>query len=162
MNVKDHHTTQELKKLYRMGKNARLARRIQGIYLASKGLTCSQITTITGNARRTIQQWIRKYNKQDIDRLKDKHRPGQPTKLSRKEELRFCKLIEAGPTEKDGVSVLNGPAINRILEREFGVLYSKQGLYDLWAIHACTHVQNMKMPIQRCRKDLKKLHKDTG
>ena len=87
MNVKDHHTTQELKKLYRMGKNARLARRIQGIYLASKGLTCSQITTITGNARRTIQQWIRKYNKQDIDRLKDKHRPGQPTKLSRTERL---------------------------------------------------------------------------
>lgn len=131
MNVKDHHTTRELQKLFRMEKNARLARRIQGIYLASKGLTCSQITAITGDARRTVQQWVGKYNKQGIDGLKDKPRLGQPTKLSQKEELRFCKRIEAGPTEKDGVSVLNGPAINRILEREFGVLYSKQGLYDL-------------------------------
>jgi len=87
--------------------------------------------TITGAARRTIRQWIHKYNEQGIDGLKDKTRPGQPTKLPRRDELRFCKRIEAGPTPEDGVSVLNGPALRRILEREFGVLYSQQGLYDL-------------------------------
>jgi len=131
MNVKDHHTTRELQRLYRKEKNARLARRIQGIYLASKGLTCSQITTVTGSARRTIQQWLYKYNKQGIKGLKEKPRSGQPAKLSRKEQRKLCQRIEAGPMPKDGVSVLNGPAIRRILESEFGVLYSRQGLYDL-------------------------------
>ena len=131
MNLKDHHTTQELQTLYRTEKNARLARRMHAIYLAAKGLSCTQIMTITGAARRTIQQWVRKYNKHRIDGLKDKPRPGQPTKLPRRDEPRFCKRIEAGPTKKDGVSVLNGSAIRRILEREFGVLYSQQGLYDL-------------------------------
>ncbi len=131
MKVKDHHTTEELQKLYHTEKNARLARRIQGIYLAGKGLTCSQIMTVTGDSRRAIQQWVRKYNKQGIDGLKDQPRPGQPTKLPRKAELKLRKRIETGPTENDGVSVLNGPAIRRIVEREFGVLYSRQGLYDL-------------------------------
>ena len=131
MNVKDHHTTKELQKLYRIEKNARLSRRIHGVYLAVKGLTCSQITAVTGDARRTIQQWVRKYNKHGIVGLKEQPRPGQPTKLPRKAERRFCKRIEADPTEKDDVSVLNGPAIRQILEREFGVLYSRQGLYDL-------------------------------
>ena len=131
MNVKDHHTTKELQKLYRIEKNARLSRRIHGVYLASKGLTCSEIMAVTGDARRTIQQWVRKYNKHGIAGLKDQPRPGQPTKLPRKAERKFCKRIEAGPTEKDDVSVLNGPALRRILEREFGVLYSRQGLYDL-------------------------------
>lgn len=131
MNLKDRYTKQELQTLYRTEKNARLARRIHAVYLAAKGLSCPQIMTITGAARRTIQQWACKYNKQGIDGLKDKPRPGQPTKLPRKAELRFCKRIEAAPTKKDGVSVLNGPAIRRILEREFGVLYSMQGLYDL-------------------------------
>ena len=131
MNLKDRYTKHELQTLYRTEKNARLARRIHAVYLAAKGLSCSQIITITGAARRTIQQWVRKYNKQGIDGLKDKPRPGQPTKLHRNAELRFCKRIEAAPTKKDGVSVLNGPAIRRILEREFGVLYSMQGLYDL-------------------------------
>jgi transposase len=131
MNLKDRYTKQELQTLYRTEKNARLARRIHAVYLAAKGLSCPQIMTITGAARRTIQQWVRKYNKQGIDGLKEKPRPGQPTKLPRKAELRFCKRIEAAPTKKDGVSVLNGPAIRRILECEFGVLYSMQGLYDL-------------------------------
>ena len=131
MNVESHHTTKELQTLYRTEKIARLAQRIHGIYLASKGLTCPQIMAITGVARRTIQQWVCKYNKQGIVGLKDKPRPGTPTKLPRKKELKFQKRIEAGPTKADGVSVLNGPVIRQILEREFGVLYSRQGLYDL-------------------------------
>jgi len=104
---------------------------MHGVYLAASGLSCTQIMTITGAARRTIQQWVRKYNKHRIDGLKDKPHPGQLTKLPRRDEPRFCKRIETGPTKKDGISVLYGPAIRRILEREFGVLYSQQGLYDL-------------------------------
>jgi len=131
MNVEPHHTAKELHTFYRTEKIARFAQRIHGVYLASKGLTCPQIMNITGAARRTIQQWVHKYNKQGIPGLKDKPRPGTPTKLPRKKELKFRKRIEASPTKADGVSILNGPAIGRILEREFGVLYSRQGLYDL-------------------------------
>ncbi len=131
MNVESRHTTKELQMLYRTEKIARLAQRIHGVYLASKGLTCPQIMNITGASRRTIQQWVRKYNKQGIVGLKDGPRPGTPTKLPRKKELEFQRRIEAGPTKADDVSVLNGPVIRRIMEREFGVLYSRQGLYDL-------------------------------
>jgi len=131
MNVKSNHTTEELQTLYHTENNAKLAQRIQAVYLASKGLTCPEIMNITGAARRTVQQWVHKYNKQSIAGLRDKPRPGTPTKLPRKKELKFQRRIEAGPTKADGVSVLNGPAIRRILECEFGVLYSRQGLYDL-------------------------------
>ena len=130
MTVKPHDTLNQLQRLYHRQKNARLARRIQGVYLAKMGLTCPQIMKITGSARRTIQQWLAKYNKGGLDELSEKPRPGQPTKLPRHREQEFCRRLEAGPTKKDGVSVLNGPAIRRILEQEFGVLYSVQGLYD--------------------------------
>ena len=131
MNVNPHHTLKELQKLYRTENNARLARRIHGIYLASKGLTCPQIMEITGSARRAIQQWIHKYNTGGIEALKDSPRPGQPTKLSRDREQAFCKRIEAGPTDKDGVSVFNGAVIGQILEKEFGASYSLWGTYHL-------------------------------
>ena len=131
MNVNSRHTIEELQTLYRTEKNAKLAQRIHGIYLANKGLTCPEIMDITGAARRTVQQWVHRYNKRGIAGLRDKPRPGTPPKLPRKKELKFQRRIEAGPTNADGVSVLNGPAIRRILEREFGVLYSRQGLYDL-------------------------------
>ena len=131
MTVKPHNTLDQLQRLYRTQTKARLARRIQGVYLAKMGLTCPEIMKITGSARRTIQQWLAKYNKSGLDELSEKPRPGQPTKLPRHREQEFCRRLETGPTKKDGVSVLNGPAIRRILQQEFGVLYSGQGLYDL-------------------------------
>ncbi len=120
MTVKPHNRLDQLQRLYRTQTNARLARRIQGLYLAKMGLTCPQIMKITGSARRTVQQWLAKYNRGGLDELCEKPRPGQPTKLPRHREQEFCRRLETGPTKKDGVSVLNGPAIRRILEREFG------------------------------------------
>jgi transposase len=131
MNVKPHYKAQQLQKLYRNETNARLARRIHGVYLASKGLTCAQIMEITGSSRRTIQQWVAKYNIGGIEALKESPRCGAPTKLSRKQQHALCKRIEVGPTKQDQVSVLNGPAIKKILEKEFGVSYSLWGVYSL-------------------------------
>ena len=131
MNIKLQHTSIQLQSLYQRQKNAKMARRIQAVYLASKGLTCLEIMEITGAARRTVQQWIYKYNQGGLEALRDSSRPGQPVKLKREMEGSFCKRIEAGPAKTDGVCVFNGPVIRRILEREFGVLYSISGLYDL-------------------------------
>jgi transposase len=131
MDVKPHHSVKELQKLYRTQKHARLARRIHGVYLACKGLTCPEIMEITGSGRRTIQQWVHQYNAGGIDALEDSPRPGQPTKLPRDKERGFCQRIEAGPTAKDGVSVFNGAVMARILKKEFGAQYSLWGTYHL-------------------------------
>ena len=39
MNINNHHTIQELQTLYRKEKDARLARRMHGAYLAARGLS---------------------------------------------------------------------------------------------------------------------------
>jgi len=131
MNVKPHYTSSQLLKMYKTQPNHRLARRIHGVYLAQKGHTCPEIMQITGASRRAIQQWAQKYNNGGIEALKDKPRPGKPTTLPRRMEKKFCHRIAQGPSKQDGVSVLNGPAIKHLLEREFGVVYSLWGVYDL-------------------------------
>ena len=131
MNVTLHHTSEQLLARYKKESNSRLARRIHGVYLASNGMTCSEIIKVTGAGRRTIQKWVRRYNNMGLEGLKDQPRPGQPPKLPRSLEGSFCRRLESGPSEQDGVSVLNGPAIRRLLEREFGVVYSLWGVYDL-------------------------------
>ena len=131
MNVKTHHTSKQLLKMYKSEPDPRLARRIHGVYLAKKGHSCPEIVQIIGSIRRAIQQWIHKYNNSGIEALKDKPRPGKPTTLPSHMEQKFCRRIAKGPSKQDGVSVLNGPAIKRLLKREFGVVYSLWGVYDL-------------------------------
>ena len=124
MNVQPHNTPQELQTFYRTEMNAKLARRIHGVYLASRGMTCPEIMKITGSARRTVQQWIAKYNRGGLEELKDKPRPGQPSHLPVHLQPKLSKRIAAGPRKSDGVSVFSAPVIRRIIEQEFGVLYS--------------------------------------
>lgn len=50
MTVMNYHTTQQLLKLSKSQRNARLARRIQAIAMAKQGYSCSQISQITGRA----------------------------------------------------------------------------------------------------------------
>ena len=62
MNVKEHHTTKELQTFYRQVKNAKLAKRIHGVYLASKGLSCPEIVNITGAAAGARRDSIGRFN----------------------------------------------------------------------------------------------------
>ena len=131
MNVKAHHTLDELLTLYKTEMDPRLARRIQAIYLARKSFTCPQIMDLTGAKRRTVQNWIRWYNDEGIEGLKDRPRSGRPTKLSASQQRRLCQCLDADTTVSQRTRILNGPAIQRILEQEFGVLYCLNGVYEL-------------------------------
>lgn len=128
MTVEPHNTIQELKTLYQTETHSRLARRIQAVWLASKGRTCPEIMDITGAKRRTVQQWIARYNHGGIEELLDKPRSGRPALLTAKSAKRLARRIEAGPTRADGVSVFTGPAVGELVKREFGVLYSLRGV----------------------------------
>jgi len=130
MNVEPHHGIEELQDLYRTETNTRMARRIQGVCLAKRGLTCSQIMAITGAGRRTVQQWIAKYNRGGINELIDKPRSGAPSKLPADLQRQVLERIHAGPQPADGVSVFSAAAIEGMIEREYGVLYSLTGLHD--------------------------------
>jgi len=71
VNLKGHRIKQELKRLYRSEKDARLFTwRLHAVYLAAKELSYPQILTITGAARRTIQQsgYVSTTNRESTDK----------------------------------------------------------------------------------------------
>jgi transposase len=131
MTVKSHHSTKQLLYLAKKEKNKRLAVRIQSLALAKQGFTCSEIVEMTGYPRRTIQRWVAQYNKAGIKGLIDKPRAGRPAKLSVHKQPAFCARIDAGPRPSDGKPTLYGRDIQQILKREFGVLYTLDGVYKL-------------------------------
>ncbi len=128
MNVLHHNSVDELHTLYRTETNARMARRIQAVWLARRGLRCPQIMAVTGAGRRSIQQWVAQYNAGGIDELIDKPRSGRPTLLSEDQQKQLAARVAAGPTEADVVSVFSAAAIDELVEREFGVVYSLRGI----------------------------------
>lgn len=131
MTVKNRHTTKQLLSLARAEKNKRLAVRIQAIALAKQGLTCSAIIEMTGYSRRAVQNWVAQYNRTGIKGLVDEPRSGRPVKLSVDKHEQFCARVDAGPKASDSTATLYGRDLQRILKKEFDVVYTLDGVYKL-------------------------------
>lgn len=131
MTVKNHHTLKQLLSLAKTEKDKHLAVRIQVVALAKQGLTCPAIVEMTGYSRRTIQKWVERYNKDGIKAMADKPRSGRPVKLSTYKYEHFCARVDAGPNSSDQTATLYGRNIQHILDKEFGVIYTIDGVYKL-------------------------------
>ena len=80
---------------------------------------------------RQIRVWIHRYNREGLAGLRDLPKPGQPAHLKPERIAAFKARIEAGATPGDGVCVLRGKDIQRLLRKEFEAVYSLDGVYAL-------------------------------
>lgn len=129
MHVEPRHTILELEKLAKGETSARVAVRIRAVVLAKRGRDAPTIAQDLGRSRRAVQQWVRWYNEEGLDALRDAPRSGQPKKLTPAQEAQLCAWLDAGPDLDAGESARRGPEVHRHIQREFGVKYSLAGAY---------------------------------
>jgi transposase len=132
VNIRQEGDVQRLEQRVRAERDALQRDRCRAVLLALQGKQAPQIAGALGRSRRSVQAWVYAYRDGGIEALRPGKSTGRPSKLPRDREQAFAQRIKAGPTEADGgVCVLRGEDARRILEREFGVAYTLQGVYDL-------------------------------
>jgi len=135
VHVHEHLPLEELQRLTGLIKETRLWKRHQAIILAMQGHTSLFISRQLGCARSAVQKWVTQYNHSGPQALQEKPHPGRPPRLSGPELLRFQERVEAGPRPEEERATFDGLDDKQILEEEFGVLLSLQGVYDLLHRH---------------------------
>jgi transposase len=78
-----------------------------------------------------VQDWVYLYRDGGIHALRPRPKPGKPQRLPKEREDQLRARLDAGATQADGVCTLRGRDVVHILETEFGVSYSLNGVYDL-------------------------------
>jgi transposase len=131
MHVEAHHSVEELRQLAKSQKQARMRIRLQAVALAREGKTAPQIAAALGVARRAGQEWVARYNRAGVDGLKEGAHTGKPPRLAKDRHERLRARLDAGALPSDGVCTLRAADVRRILEAEFGVVYSLKGVYKL-------------------------------
>lgn len=121
----------ELQRRVKVETHAMLRDRYRAVLLALEGKEAVEIAGMLARARRSVQDWVYCYRDGGIDALPSVKQTGRPTKLPRDREAELVARLDAGPTEGDGVCTLRGKDVVRILENEFGVKYTLDGVYDL-------------------------------
>jgi transposase len=119
----------ELKRRARRERDALRRDRLRAVALAIEGVDAPGIATMLGRARRSVQEWVYAYRDGGIVAVQPPKRPGRRPRLPREREAELRARLEAGPGEQDGVCVLRGKDVQRILDREFGVRLSLNAAY---------------------------------
>ncbi len=135
MHVESHHTPEQLRRLARQEVKGRVAVRMLAVASAMQNKTAPQVARELGVARRTVQDWVRWYNRGGVDELRDEGGRGRKPPLDAQERERLKARLDAGPTDADGgVCTLRGLDVQRILAEEFGKVRCLFSVYEL--LHA--------------------------
>lgn len=92
-----------------------------------------QIAARVGRSRQFVDEWVGRYRKGGLDLIEAKKQPGRKPKLTAEQEAMLKARLDAGPGSQDKVCALRGKDIRRIIEAEFGVVYTANGIYDVLA-----------------------------
>src|SRR5262245_48065172 len=131
MHVEPHHAPEQLAALIRTESRAKVARRLSAVRLALLGHTAPAIAAQVLLSDRQVRAWVARYNRGGPAALADQPGRGRHGPLTPEQQERLRDRLRKGATQADGVCVLRGEDVRRILEAEFGVLRSLQAVYDL-------------------------------
>ncbi|MDR4509438.1 MAG: helix-turn-helix domain-containing protein [Candidatus Brocadiaceae bacterium] len=69
------------------------------ILLICHGKTCADVAALFDDALRTVQHWVRRFNDEGIDGLRDSGRPGRQSRLSKEEREILTRDLRVSPRE---------------------------------------------------------------
>jgi transposase len=118
----------ELKQALKRTLSGRNQTRIRAVLAVAKGWYIPQVAEAFTLKERSVRNWVHQYNQQGLEGLRD-HRGGRQSRLSVPQRQQLKSRIEAGPLPQDEVCSLRGEDIRRILQEEFGLSYSLNGVY---------------------------------
>lgn len=121
----------DLQRLAKRERDGRVRNRIQGVALVLRGQSAAEIGQTLGVSARSVRDWVKRYNEGGVAGLEEQPGRGRPSYLKEHQQAAFRARLEAGAQPRDGVCSLRGNDIRQILEEEFEVVYTLDGVYRL-------------------------------
>jgi len=106
----------------RRSPDARYDHRLHGVLLVAQGMSCRKAASALGDAPRTVEYWVHRFEQDGFSGLSDGEREGRPARLSATQRERLGKALRRSPADFGLPAQLwDGPLLSTYLEKEFGV-----------------------------------------
>ena len=106
----------------RRNAESRYNHRLHGLLLVAQGMSAFQVAGLLGDAPRTVQYWVRRFEQDGLAGLLEGERPGRPRRLS-EHQLDLVNVALRGSPEECGLSgnLWDGKTLSAWIQRRFGV-----------------------------------------
>src|SRR3974390_1230278 len=84
----------------RRSEESRYDHRLHGVLLVAQGLTCPEVGHLLGDAPRTVEYWVRRFEDRGLAGwLTEGERPGRPPRLNPTQMRDVNRVLRNGPTD---------------------------------------------------------------
>jgi transposase len=113
----------------------RVSQRIHAVLLNSQEYSSARISDMLHVSRSKVSEWLKIYEEQGFEGLKEGERCGRPCRMSEAEKIILCDIVDSGPISYGYASgIWTAKRIAKVISEEFGVDYHeghvRKLLYD--------------------------------
>ncbi len=127
----DRLSSDALAEAARRESDGRVQTRILAIRYMQMGHTAPEVAKVFPISDTQLRMWVRRYDTQGLEGLRDRPRPGRPTILDPSKVEALKERVRTGPAEAEGLAAYRAEDVRRMLAEEFGSDYSISGTYFL-------------------------------
>ena len=78
---------------------SRYDHRLHGVLLVAQGMTCPEVARLLGDAPRSVEYWVHRFEQQGWGGLAEGERSGRPSRLSEKQSKEINRVLRERPSD---------------------------------------------------------------
>ena len=78
---------------------SRYDHRLHGVLLIAQGMTCPEVARLLGDAPRSVENWVHRFDQRGLAGLTEGERSGRPTRLDEKQMKEINRVLRAKPSD---------------------------------------------------------------
>jgi transposase len=105
----------------RRSEESRYDHRLHGVLLVAQGMTCPEVAGLLGDAPRSVENWVRRFETEGLAGLREGERPGRPRRLD-SQQLAEVDVALRKPPREAGMSgnLWDGKTLAAWIKRQYG------------------------------------------
>lgn len=101
---------------------SRYDHRLQGVLLVAQGVTCPEVARLLGDAPRSVEYWVHRYQRQGLAGLTEGERTGRPRRLNEKQVKEVNRVLRGKPSDAGmRVNLWDGKTLSAWIENTSGI-----------------------------------------
>jgi transposase len=107
----------------RRSEESRYDHRLHGVLLVAQGMSCPEVSRLLGDAPRTVEYWVRRFEEKGLAGLLEGQRSGRPRRLNDK-QWEEINLVLRQPPEAVGITrgIWDGKGLAAFIKKRYGVI----------------------------------------
>ncbi|MBN2431120.1 MAG: transposase [Acidobacteria bacterium] len=106
----------------RRSRDSRYDHRLHAVLLVAQGMSCPEVARLLGDAPRTVEYWVNRFESDGLAGLVDLDRPGRPPRLGAEQYREIGEVLRRPPAEVGlGTHLGDGKALSAFIRRRYGI-----------------------------------------